>query len=376
MVDQRSEGFNVVACAAGAVWATLVGTATAQTMGAPAANWQVCATVQAATDRLVCYDSWAQRQTSSASGTPPEVASGVVQPRPDVEPLPPVSDGCRDPRHGFSDRFWELSEQTDCGTFRFRGYRPLSLALSLADRVNTQPASPADGRSASTATDYSRTEMRMALSVRTKIATGLLPTMDPKAKDSLWFAYSQQSHWQLFSPSISRPFRNTDHEPELIYVYPLDGELPGGGRLKYAGVAAVHHSNGQSEPLSRSWNRSYAMLGAEWGDRWALQAKAWTRVPEKAGGDDNPDISDRYGRIEWRLLWQVNAKHALGLTARHSLSRGPGGSFALDWYRSLSADPRSQLRWHARWFSGYGESLVDYNFRRNSLSLGLSLLDF
>ena len=368
------DGVGVVVGAAACV--ALAGPAAAQTEATQAIGWQACVNVTAAADRLACYDSWAQRHTPSVSSTPPELASGAVQARPDVEPLPPVSDGCRDPRHGFSDRFWELSDQTDCGTFRFRGYRPLSLALSLADRVNTQPASPAEGRSASTATDYSRTEMRMALSVRTKIATGLLPTMDPKAKDSLWFAYSQQSHWQLFSPSISRPFRNTDHEPELIYVYPLDGELPGGGQLKYAGIAAVHHSNGQSEPLSRSWNRSYGMVGAEWGDRWALQAKAWTRVPEQAGDDDNPDISDRFGRMEWRLLWQVNAKHALGLTARHSLSRGPGGSFALDWYRSLSADPRSQLRLHARWFSGYGESLVDYNFRRNSLSLGLSLLDF
>jgi phospholipase A1 len=355
------------------------GAVSAQTTPAEPLTWQACAAVLAPADRLACYDRWAQVQTMGGAATAPAAEAAAhdrAQAAADPLPAPPEQDGCRDQRHGFSDRFWELSQKTDCGTLRLRGHRPLSLALSVADQVNTQATSPAERRSASAPTDYSGTEMRVALSVRTKIATGFLPTLDPQAKDSLWFAYSQQSHWQLFSPSISRPFRNTDHEPELIYVYPLDGELPGGGRLRYAGLAAVHYSNGQSEPLSRSWNRSYAMVGAEWGERWALQAKAWTRVPEKAGDDDNPDISDRYGRMEWRLLWQVNPRHTLGLTTRHNLSRGPGGSVSVDWYRTLSADPRSQLRLHARWFSGYGESLIDYNFRRNSLSLGLSLLDY
>lgn len=34
------------------------------------------------------------------------------------------------------------------------------------------------------------------------------------------------------------------------------------------------------------------------------------------------------------------------------------------------------LRLHTRLFSGYGESLIDYNFHRTTLSVGLSLLDF
>ena len=36
----------------------------------------------------------------------------------------------------------------------------------------------------------------------------------------------------------------------------------------------------------------------------------------------------------------------------------------------------SNLRLHVQLFSGYGESLIDYNYKRTSLSVGLSLLDF
>ena len=34
------------------------------------------------------------------------------------------------------------------------------------------------------------------------------------------------------------------------------------------------------------------------------------------------------------------------------------------------------LRYHVQLFSGYGDSLVDYNRRRVVLSVGLSLVDF
>ncbi|OIQ65740.1 cell shape-determining protein MreC [mine drainage metagenome] len=56
------------------------------------------------------------------------------------------------------------------------------------------------------------------------------------------------------------------------------------------------------------------------------------------------------------------------------------GSLRLEWLRRLgiSGVPGSQngLRFHTQLFTGYGDSLVDYNRHRTVLSIGLSLVDW
>ena len=171
----------------------------------------------------------------------------------------PAAHDCKNAWFSDLSRFWELEAGSDCGTFSIRGYRPISLSWIGSDSVNTQPASPSPDHTAAAALPHSTSEVRIQLSVRTKIAqgllTGLLAGPQTLLRDSLWFGYTQQSHWQLFHGQLSRPFRSTDHEPEVTYVYPTDAELPGGWRWPYSGVSMVHQSNGQALPLSRSWNR-------------------------------------------------------------------------------------------------------------------------
>lgn len=354
----------------------------------PTPGWRECARIGDGAARLACYDRWAAGNARPAPA-PAAAAREAVPPAPQVPPGRPHNEpqetpalaarDCRDPRHGQMSRFWELEQATDCGTFRLRGYRPLSLSVVAADTVNAQPGSPAGGREAGVAVDYRTSEMRVQLSVRTKLATGLLPRRDPQTKDSLWFGYTQQSYWQLFSPHISRPFRTTDHEPELVYVYPLDLARSPGWHWRFAGLGLAHHSNGQSLPLSRSWNRVYLMAGGELDERWSLQARLWQRLRERGDADDNPGIERFVGRAELRLAWQAHPKHTIGLTLRHALQAGGKGSARLEWLRALGegADGRrSNLRLHAQLFSGYGDSLVDYNFERRVFLLGLSLLDF
>jgi phospholipase A1 len=290
---------------------------------------------------------------------------------------------CRSASSSTLSKFWELEDASDCGRFNIRGYRPISLSVVAADAVNRSPSSEAAGHSATSNTPYQTQEMRIQLSVRTKIGQGLVnPGL---GRDSLWFAYSQQSYWQVFTADMSRPFRTTDHEPELIYIVPTDAPLPGGWRLRYSGLSLNHQSNGQSLPLSRSWNRVIAMAGME-KNNWVLSGKFWQRVPESAENDDNPGIENWVGRAELNAGWRLNTDNTLGLTVRSPLAGSDRGSWRLDWFKALgnSNTPRPELdqarsgalRLHVQLFSGYGDTLLDYNHRRTLLSVGLSLVDW
>ena len=358
--------------------------------GAGANGWQQCSRLQQdPSARLACFDAWAQEQATPAlasSGTARPASTATPSPTPNSSASLALSDStaptqnCMSGHFSSLARFWELENASDCGTFTLRGYRPISLSLTSANSVNRQPSSGNPDNNASTAQDYQHGETRLQLSVRTKLAQNMLTQGDGNKKDSLWFGYTQQSYWQVFNRELSRPFRNTDHEPEFVYIYPSDLQLPAGWRLRYSGAALTHQSNGQSLPLSRSWNRISLLAGMERGHEFTLTGRIWKRVHEKAELDDNPHITDYVGRAELSGAWNFDAQNTFVATARHSLRSSARGSLRLEWLRTLgtSSNPTvgSGLRLHTQLFTGYGDSLIDFNRRRTVLNLGLSLIDF
>ncbi len=402
-----------------AITAALASASAAAQMSVPS-----CANLADSAARLACYDNWAQRQdivpaktqagtplpgatlpatappfaappfsastptssnsnSSTTSARPLPADTPALNPEAPAAALTPAQRAATQPSE--ITRFWDLEHASAREALEIRGYRPMSLAVTTANNVNTQPNSPSNGQPAS-ATEFSSSELKINLSVRTKIASGLLRGGDDALRDSIWFGYSQQSYWQLFNSAISRPFRVTDHEPELIYVYPHATALPGGWTYRMTGAGIVHQSNGQSKPLSRSWNRAYVVAAADKiasnGDRYTLQARVWDRISERADKDDNPDISNFIGRAELAGRWSFDTgagiektAHTLGLTVRHAMKSPGRGSVKLEYLRSLGS-ANSGLRFHTQLFSGYGDSLIDYNVKRNVLSVGLSLVDW
>lgn len=376
--------------------------APAQESVSSARGWQACQTLKTdPASQLACFQKWADAQPAApvapvATVSNPALASAQEAIAPNMPTvkivlLPTLSTeapdgkpvGCRDNHYSELSRFWELQRGTDCDTFALRGYRPISLAAIASSSVDDQPTSPSSGHTATTAVPYKRTETKLQLSVRTKLAKGLLKDGDgdDADHDSLWFGYTQQSYWQLFNGAVSRPFRTTDHEPEIIYVYPHQIALPGGWEYRLTGAGLVHQSNGQSLPLSRSWNRFYLMgaaektLGPDSG--LTLQGRVWERLRESSGDDDNPGIQDYIGRAELSGSWRINKFNTTGITVRHSLRNEARGSVRLDWMLSPTSSPTyTGLRYHLQLFNGYGDSLVDYNRKRSVLSVGLSLVDW
>lgn len=353
------------------------------------AAWRRCAAMSGDNARLACFDAWAGQQAWQSPAVSANASGNAATnaPATPVDTTLPATriievartEGCRDSQYSLLSRFWELESGSDCGTFSFRGYRPITVSAVASDSVNRQPTSPAEGHSATESTPYRTTENRIQLSVRTKLAQGLLTQGHPTLKDSLWFGYTQQSYWQLFTPQLSRPFRATDHEPEIMYAYPTTAKLPGGWKWRYSGIGLVHQSNGQSNPLSRSWNRIYLMTGMELDNRWIVNARVWKRLSESATSDDNPGISDYIGRGELSVFWNVNKDNTLGTTVRHTFGSSDRGSVRLEWMQALGSGlsgGKSNLRLHTALFSGYGDSLIDYNRKRTVFSVGVSLVDF
>ena len=351
--------------------------------GLQAEGWQQCSRLSAdPAARLACFDAWAQSQPAGTSSAPVAQAAPAVAAPTALAAAPTESptQNCKAGHFSSLSRFWELENASDCGTFTLRGYRPISLSLTSANSVNRQPTSGNPANNASTAQDYQHGETRIQLSVRTKLAQNMLTQGDGVKKDSIWFGYTQQSYWQVFNKELSRPFRNTDHEPEVVYIYPSDATLPFGWRLRYSGAALTHQSNGQSLPLSRSWNRVSLMAGMEKGNDFTLTGRIWKRVQEKAAVDDNPNITDYVGRAELTGAWNFDAQNTFLATARHALRSNGRGSLRLEWLRAIgtSSNPTvgSGLRFHTQLFTGYGDSLIDFNRRRTVLNVGLSLVDF
>jgi phospholipase A1 len=305
-------------------------------------------------ERLACYD----RQAGRGADAMPAAATATAA-APAIEKSPPASPLSAE---------WELTDADKRGTFNFEAYHPTYfLPIRAMKSVNQFPASPTRG-AAPTLPHYQHVETELQLSMRTKLLEDAFP---PGA--DLWLAYTQQSMWQLWNHAESAPFRTTDYQPELIFVVPTPQflqRLPLGWRWRMSQVGLVHQSNGQTRPLSRGWNRVYGRFALENGSV-TFAVRAEQRIDTSNGpADDNPDIVHYLSHGETELTWSPGLATTL-LNWRPSLSGR--GSVRLRWTYPLNGDHPEGARWYLTAFHGYGETLLDYNFRQSSLGVGLAV---
>lgn len=191
----------------------------------------------------------------------------------------------------------------------------------------------------------------------------------------LFFAYTNQSYWQVYNKDISSPFRETNHEPEVFMLFNNDWKI-GSVTNSFWGFGAVHQSNGKSGDLSRSWNRLYATMIFDAGPL-AFSTRVWWRIPEdektdptQPQGDDNPDIEEYIGRAEFVGVYGMD-EHRFTLTLKSNLKDIDRGSAELTWSYPIAGN----LRFYTQYFNGYGESLIDYNYHNQRIGIGVSLND-
>jgi phospholipase A1 len=355
--------------------------ALAQDIPPPAAGAAACISIEVDASRLACYDAAAGRATPSTreADAAAEAATRKAEAtdrgslrslfRRDVATThdPRTEAAIANAGKGsLLDSRWELARDSKLGIFNFRAYKPVYLFPAFwTSATNPHPFSPSRGVATDTRS-LDALEAKFQISFKTKALENLFGD-----NGDIWMAYTQSSRWQVYNSDASRPFRETNYEPEVMLAFRTGYSVLGWkGRL--AAVGIDHQSNGRSDPLSRSWNRVMFNFGFD-RDGWALNLRPWIRVPERGSSDDNPDISDYMGRGDATLVRVLPDGQQLSLMLRHSLRGGDRahGAMQFDWAFPL----HDSFRGHLQVFDGYGESMIDYNHRATYVGIGISLME-
>ena len=338
-----------------------------------------CIAVESDAMRLACYDAVAGRDTRTPQQADAAAAdaAAVLEQQGRLNLFQRDSEVPSDPRviaalanvgkGSLLDSRWELARDSKLGLFNFRAYKPVYLfPVFWAAETNTRPRSPNPDNTASDDLALDQIEAKFQISFKTKVVENLFGD-----NGDIWTAYTQSSRWQVYNSEQSRPFRETNYEPEVMLAFRTGYSILGWkGRL--AAVGINHQSNGRADPFSRSWNRIIFNIGLD-REGWALNLRPWYRVPD-GNDDDNPDISDYMGRGDATLVRVLPSGQQFSLALRHSLRSGDKshGAVQFDWAFPLL----DSFRGHLQVFDGYGESMIDYNHRTTYVGLGISLMEW
>ena len=361
--------FHLAAACAALSWCVIGTTAHAQ--NPDPVDIRGCTAIESDGQRLACYDRATGRvnlPVAQKRRAPPAPDTGMFDhERANASTTAAAGNSDVGKPLSLLDTRWELAPESKLGTLNVRGYKPVYvLPVFASSRQNQRPQSPNPDNTASTTQGLQNVEAKFQLSLKTKVWQGVFGDAG-----DLWVGYTQSSRWQVYNTKQSRPFRETDYEPEAMLVFDTHYHVLGwDGRL--LGIGVDHQSNGRGNPLSRGWNRVVANVGFE-RSGWTVMLRPWWRIPESASTDDNPDISNYMGRGEVQIVHEWQGQE-FGLNLRDSFRGGSRqhGSARISWSFPIAGN----LRGYAELFQGYGESLIDYNHNATYVGLGVSLLDW
>lgn len=190
------------------------------------------------------------------------------------------------------------------------------------------------------------------------------------------FAYTQRSLWDI--DATSSPFYDTSYMPELMFqmVAPLPDNPDAWFSVLGAQAFFKHESNGRDGPNSRSMNTAGARGALVVGplDQWhaIIAPELFAYVSSL---EDNEDLKDYRGFTRFRVVLEKNNRRpALAYTFY------AGKDFSHPTHQFDLTVP-FRTRWLqietsflVQYFRGYGESLLDYKERSETVRFGLSLV--
>jgi len=193
----------------------------------------------------------------------------------------------------------------------------------------------------------------------------------------LYFGYTQTSFWDVLSRNPS--FYDTSYKPSIFLYYPdafqkeyFQLDLQSG---------AEHESNGRGGTLERSLNTIYlqpkATVDLPYNFQLSLQPRAWLYVRT---GDNNQNIADYRGYVNLlaALTWlDPNSAEKIQLAAKYTIGdQGTHPGLLYDLRFNLASLPvlrRFNPSIQVQYFTGYGQTLAQYNQTSHAFRAGLCL---
>jgi phospholipase A1 len=230
------------------------------------------------------------------------------------------------------------------------------LAYSLRNDPNDLNPDPEQGR-------LDKQEAVLQVSVKFPLWREMLGS-----RNDLMFSYTSKSWFQAYNSALSKPFRETNYEPEIFLRHYGGPALPLGVKIAGWDLGYNHQSNGRSEPLSRSWDRIMGRMALDVTPALSMVLRAWYRIPESAEEDDNPDIHQYLGYGDVRAIWTPNRNT---FTAMYRPGTQESG-FQFTWSYPIN----DHFRLYTEYFNGYGESLIDYDRKVERIGIGFAINDY
>ena len=178
--------------------------------------------------------------------------------------------------------------------------------------------------------------------------------------DNLYFGYTQTSFWDLAADS--KPFLDNNYKPSFFYQIPSTDWRVDGNRV---GIAAgyEHESNGKDEEESRSIDFLFVRPEFTYGNpndfHWSFSPKLYAYIEKSENSDIQEyrgygDYRFSYGKDnDWRFVWDLRKG-----TRGNNFSSNLQATYPVN--RLFPGVPGYFM---AQYFTGYGETLLDYNKR-------------
>ena len=219
--------------------------------------------------------------------------------------------------------------------------------------------------------DYKNIEAELQVSLKLNVGSGLFGL-----KEKYYLSYTHKAFWQIYVKSS--PFRETTYNPEAFVVFPIldkDSFLS----MKSIKLALAHRSNGQGSReeivkttqnyntgnQSRSINYIYSEFSFQH-NTLVTEFTVWIPFYETIHGTDNPDIMEYIGYTSLKFNYFLH-KHMFTLMGRGNFETLQGALEATYSYPLIK-----DTYFYTKFFTGYGESLIDYNNHITKFSIGFS----